>query len=103
MKSTIEAALAQHIRNVMIFNQIAAGPTEITFEVQHRNEGSGHYFGIRHLALCIFVMMQALEQVIAQTKNDYNLGIHEFLQSFGGRDTPTVPEIHGFLLKFESW
>ena len=24
------------------------------------------------------VMMQALEQVIAQTKNDYNLGIHEF-------------------------
>jgi len=78
MKSTIEAALAQHIRNVMIFIQIAAGPTEITFEVQHRYEGGGHYFGIRHLALRIFVMMQALEQVIAQTKNDYNLCIHEF-------------------------
>jgi hypothetical protein len=58
--------------------QISARQTEVAFEVQHGYDRSSHHFRISHLALGILVMMQGFEHVITQTKNDYNLGIHEF-------------------------
>jgi hypothetical protein len=73
-----------------------ARKTKIPFEIQHRNDGGGHHFGIRHPALPIFMVMQGFQHVITQAKNDYNLGVHEFLLYVGGWDTPTVPETHGF-------
>jgi hypothetical protein len=73
-----------------MFIQILARKTEIPFEIQHRHNGGGHHFSIRHLTLSIFKMMHSLQHIITQTKNDYNLSVHEFFLCFGGRDTPTV-------------
>src|SRR5215211_3821228 len=96
MQPAIETTAAQHVRNIPIFIQVLTSQTKIPFEIQHRNDGCRYDFGIRHLALRIFRMMQRFEHVIAQTKNNYNLSIHEFFPYFGGRDTPTVTETHGF-------
>src|SRR5215207_2893616 len=79
MQSAIEPATAQHIWNIPMFTQILTGQTKVPFEVQHRHNGGRHDLGIRHLALGIFMMLQGFEHVITQTKNDYNLGVHEFL------------------------
>lgn len=96
MQPAVETAAAQHIWNVTMFIHILTRQTKISFEIQHRHNRRGHHFGIRHLALRILVMMQGFEPVSAQAKNNYNLGIHEFFLYFGGRDTPTVMDTHGF-------
>jgi hypothetical protein len=101
MQSTIEAALTQHARNLTLFRKKAAGKAKITFEVQRRHDGSCHNFGITHLALLIFKMMKPFQHVFAETKNDYNLGIHESLLYFESGN-PNLLETHGFLLKFTS-
>jgi hypothetical protein len=79
-----------------MFTHILTRQTKVASEIQHRDNGGRHGFGIRHLALWIFVVVQGFEHVSTQAKPNYNLGIHEFLLYFGGRDTPTVMDAHGF-------
>jgi hypothetical protein len=92
VQPTVEPTSAEHIWNIALFTQIATRQREIAFEMQHGNDGGGHDFCIAHLSLAIFPMMERLEHVITKAKHYYNLGIHEFLRSFGGRDTPTLLE-----------
>ncbi len=79
MQAKIEAAFAEHVRNVMAVVQKSTGGAKIAFEVQHGDDGGSHYFCITHLALFVFVMMQGLEHIVTQTINNYNLGIHDRL------------------------
>src|ERR671912_1150687 len=95
MQPAVETAPAHHVWNVTMFTQILARQTEVPFEIQHRNDGGRHYFGIRHLTLLIFIMLQAFQQIITQAKNDYNLRVHEFLLYSRGWDTSTVSQTHG--------
>ena len=78
MESAIETAATHHVWNVTMFTQILARQTEIPLEVQHRHDGGGHHFGIRHLTLAIFMVLQGFEHIITQAKYDYNLRVHEF-------------------------
>jgi hypothetical protein len=79
MQSAIETAAAHPVRNVTMFTQILTGQTKISFERQHRHNGGRHDFSVRDLALLIFSVAQGFQHIITQTKNDYNLGVHEFL------------------------
>ena len=51
-----------------MLRQILTGKAKIPFEIQHRHDRCGHYFGVRHLALGIFMMAQGFEHVITQAK-----------------------------------
>src|SRR5258705_588422 len=103
MQPTIETAAAQHIWNVPMLTHILTGQTKVSFEIQHRYDRRSHHFRICHLALHIFTVLQGFEHVIAQTKNDYNLRVHEFLLYIGGRDTPNVMQTHGLFYPCCSW
>jgi len=78
MQSAIETAAAQPVWNVTMFTHLLARKTKIASKVQHGDNGGRHHFCIRHLTLSIFPVVQGLEHIITQTKNDYNLSVHEF-------------------------
>jgi hypothetical protein len=79
-----------------MLTQILTAQTKIAFEIQHRHTGGRHHFGVRHLAMRIFIVLQGFQHIITQTKYNYNLGVHEFLLYSGGWDTSTVLQTMDF-------
>ena len=94
MQATRKATFAQHPGHVTLAQQKAARLAEITAEIQRSNQCGCHYFSIAHLALAIFMMMKGFQYIVTQTKNGYNLGIHEYASLVGRFGRP--PTVAGF-------
>ena len=80
VQTAIEAALFQDLRNVPIFLQVDTCLLNISTKMQCRCDGSGHHFGIAHLALSVFVMMKSFQHIVTKAINCYNLGVHAILR-----------------------
>ena len=78
MQSSTKLALAQHGANVALFLQHLPCSLMLAAEEQRRHYRCRHHFGITHLALGVFLMMQGNQQIGAQAVNEYNLDVHEF-------------------------
>jgi hypothetical protein len=50
----------------------------IAAKIKRSNDRSAHHFSIAHYTLLIFLMMKTFQHIVNQTKNGYNLGVHEF-------------------------
>jgi hypothetical protein len=92
MQTSIETALAQHVRNVTFRLQQFAGKLEVPTMILSSHESSGHNFSIAHLALLIFMMVKGFEHIVAQAKYCYNLGVHVFPPVRCELATTTLPE-----------
>ena len=75
-----ETALAQHPGNIAILLQMFSRRFEISPEEQCSGNGGGHDFGICHLALRVFGMMQGFQHIVTQAKYCYNLAVYAILR-----------------------
>jgi hypothetical protein len=80
MQAPIEATLAQHGGNELVFVQIRTCRFEIAAIKHGRYERGGHDFGVGHLRLGILVVVQGFKTVVTQAVDRYNTVVHEFLQ-----------------------
>jgi hypothetical protein len=80
VQTPVETALFQHVWNVAIFLKMCSGFLHVPPKVKSRYDSGCHDFGIRHLALLIFVMMNSLQHIVTQAINCYNLAVHVILR-----------------------
>src|SRR5512141_222040 len=92
MQTTIEAALAQHPWHVAFISQRLTGFLVVATIANGSQDGSGHHFRVRHLALSILVMLHGFQHIVTQAKHCYNLAVHAFLRYRFGLSTFTLPE-----------
>ena len=80
MQTTIDTALAPHVRNITFYLKQFAGKREIPTLIQSCNERSGHHLSSAHLALLIFMVVMAFEHIVSQSTYCYNLAVNVFLR-----------------------
>src|SRR6266852_9395532 len=76
MQPTIEAALAQHSRNILRCSQQRPCFFKVTAEIQRGDDRSRQHFRIVHRALGVFPMSQRAQDIGAHAVNRYNLFVH---------------------------
>src|SRR5438128_231400 len=81
MQPPVEAALAQHVGNVLWRSQQRPCFFKVTAEIQRGHDSRRQHFRIAHRALRVFAMSQRLQYVGTNAVNRYNLFVHGSLPS----------------------
>ena len=93
MNSTIQATHAQHLGEIPVFLQKFPGVLEMTGKKVGGSQRHDHDFGIRHLYLLVFVMVEGGQQFVTQDKHGGNRILHWGVIFWDG-----VVLFHGVLL-----
>jgi len=79
VQPSIQPTATQHRRDVGLLLGQRSGAFDVAAKAACSHDGCRHHFGVTHLALAVFDVMHRFQQVVAQTVNGYDLGVHERL------------------------
>ena len=84
MQVSIEAAFAEHTRDVAVLGEHEASRVVSSLEAGSGNQGDGQDFGIVELPReRAFLVLDGFEQVVTQAEGGYNSFFHGLLPPYG--------------------